>query len=450
MWITIAFIISFILIKFFLDREKQNKSIKSEGGMKVKYSVLLSFILKNFDAKFYSIDRDTIILQIPNIDSLTNIFIIQAFGKVVIQWKFESKLFGSHFLEWDFADHMDQKEMYLKIKNETNRYFESVFESLAPKPLVSRAEVMNYKVIASSGKYILEIASAMRDLPAFDKEGDALIGEDGNQLLKNVVILKAIPSHNMSAIRAAFGSQETVEIDKINMSCFSISQVIRHNTVCPNPGDLLEVNIESKNEGQLYVSGFLPIKKYRENRVKPASIPSELLSLDSFEVFLNQIEEIKNEDSSTIDKNNLEMIYMFFIPDKISALKYTINSVYFKNETSNPFAKHFDLVTPTLKILADSKSQLSTDFPTWFYWSYPDVAYWAITAAGKEIIRSELNDDLHYLQNISEVDRIDHFIDTVLYENYGIRENTIRNPELRRIIDLYKVSVTDTLECEPG
>ena len=60
MWIFIIAIILYIMFRFFRDLEKQKRKIAIEGGMRIKYSTLVNYMLsghQNFNSKSTLIKR---------------------------------------------------------------------------------------------------------------------------------------------------------------------------------------------------------------------------------------------------------------------------------------------------------------------------------------------------------------------------------------------------------
>jgi hypothetical protein len=46
----------------------------------------------------------------------------QTFGNLTVQWKLESPIFGSHNMEWDFPEYLDQEKMIERIENDLGKY----------------------------------------------------------------------------------------------------------------------------------------------------------------------------------------------------------------------------------------------------------------------------------------------------------------------------------------
>ena len=110
------------------------------------------------------------------------------------------------------------------------------------------------------------------------------------------------------------------------------------------------------------------------------------------------------------------VIYDFFIPYKISAIKFAIN----KDATDDPFRymmyEDDPLFSKTLKCFQEDPSLKALGYPDWFYCAFPDVAFWAIKGMGKSII----------------LEKFKFFTEDDLISN-----NRIKNVHLKTIIDLY-------------
>lgn len=121
-WIIII-IIAFIAIRFFVDMNKQKDHVAKQGGMRHKYRVLINELLsQDARCKIYQETTTFISLGVSGVGGSTMFFLQQTFGKITIQWKVNSPMFGKHQLEWVFDEFGDQEKMLLKINNDVEAY----------------------------------------------------------------------------------------------------------------------------------------------------------------------------------------------------------------------------------------------------------------------------------------------------------------------------------------
>ena len=96
MWTTILAIITFIILRFFYDINKQASKITKEGGMRTKYTELIEILL-DIDPRM-RIFRETassISLGVSSSGGTTMFYITQTFNKVTVEWVVNNPVFGS-------------------------------------------------------------------------------------------------------------------------------------------------------------------------------------------------------------------------------------------------------------------------------------------------------------------------------------------------------------------
>jgi len=147
----------------------------------------------------------------------------------------------------------------------------------------------------------------------------------------------------------------------------------------------------------------------------------KLLSDDKLE----QWNELLADDELPVENQNI--IKEFLIPHKISPLKWFLNNGYYKDPFPADFHYNHMHIAPTLKILKENPSHIAMGYPSWFFISFPDVAYWAMIGDGNAIIKSNF-------KNIKEEDLIDG---KHIHKNW-----------LNEIIKLYQESTRKALECQ--
>lgn len=131
MWTIVIIVIVFVIGKFFYDKNQKDIKVKKEGGMENKYKILVNHI-KSGDSRtrIYQITGDCISLGISNIGGTTIYNLVQGFGKLIVEWKMESPIFGKHRLEWTFHEFDDQNKMMERIANDLSIYQANVMSGL--------------------------------------------------------------------------------------------------------------------------------------------------------------------------------------------------------------------------------------------------------------------------------------------------------------------------------
>lgn len=130
MWWKIILIIGVImLVKFFVDLNKQANYVTKQGGMRTKYKKLLDYALA-LSSKARIVQETSTFINIgASLPGGSFAFMItHSFGSVIIQWKLESSIIGKHQLEWQFGEFDDQQKMIEKIENDIDKYQNNVMK----------------------------------------------------------------------------------------------------------------------------------------------------------------------------------------------------------------------------------------------------------------------------------------------------------------------------------
>ena len=128
-WIIIIAIVVIIAIKFANDSNKQADAVAKQGGMRVKYRILINYILSS-DPKCRIIQETATFISVgvSGISGSTVFFIQQTFGFVTIQYKVKSQVFGNHQIEWKFDEFADQEKMIEKITHDIDVYNNNIIQ----------------------------------------------------------------------------------------------------------------------------------------------------------------------------------------------------------------------------------------------------------------------------------------------------------------------------------
>ncbi|MBJ10685.1 MAG: hypothetical protein CMP66_04410 [Flavobacteriales bacterium] len=112
------------MFRFFRDLEKQKRKIAIEGGMRIKYSTLVNYMLSGHqNCKVHQESADSILVGAVSYGGQTSFELIQTFGSITITWRSESPLFGKHKLEWQFPEYTNQEKIINQINSELEDYF---------------------------------------------------------------------------------------------------------------------------------------------------------------------------------------------------------------------------------------------------------------------------------------------------------------------------------------
>jgi hypothetical protein len=124
MWIALITIgiIAFIAFSFFNDRKLERQQIESKGGMKVRYRILLEYLLSYPNAEIRALTSDRIDV-VSKSGWITQYFmILHTFSKVVLTCRSVNNIKDIKE-NWEFKTSLDQSEMVKIIdKNIAYRY----------------------------------------------------------------------------------------------------------------------------------------------------------------------------------------------------------------------------------------------------------------------------------------------------------------------------------------
>lgn len=126
----IILVVILIVGKFIFDSTQQSSKIKSEGGVRKKYKVLIDSILSLDPRNKIFQETNTFVSVGISGAAGSQIFYIQAtFGTVTIQMKVSNNpLFGNLNMEWEFPESMNQEHMLIKMNDDINKKMQSLLE----------------------------------------------------------------------------------------------------------------------------------------------------------------------------------------------------------------------------------------------------------------------------------------------------------------------------------
>jgi hypothetical protein len=112
----IGLLVLIFLIRFVIAYIKQHNQVKREGGMAVKYAVVVNWILSEYPGANIYENRGTYLTVGTQSMSSTSIFwMTQTWGTVTIKYSYSSGAFGSFEQEWTFDEKLNQMHMIAQM-----------------------------------------------------------------------------------------------------------------------------------------------------------------------------------------------------------------------------------------------------------------------------------------------------------------------------------------------
>lgn len=117
MWTFIIIVVVFIVGKFLFDSFKQSEQIKSQGGIRKKYSLLVQMLLEaDPRAKIIQESNTFINIGISGPAGAQSFLLQQTFGKLTVQIVVKNNpLLGNMKIERMFPEDMDQEQMMREL-----------------------------------------------------------------------------------------------------------------------------------------------------------------------------------------------------------------------------------------------------------------------------------------------------------------------------------------------
>lgn len=119
MWTFIIVVIVIFFGKFLIDCAKQSNSMKSQGGMRTKYAILIKQLLDNPNARVIQETSTFINICASSIGGTQAFMLQQTFGSISIQLHVKNNpVFKDFIMEWTFPENMSQELMLKKINDD--------------------------------------------------------------------------------------------------------------------------------------------------------------------------------------------------------------------------------------------------------------------------------------------------------------------------------------------
>ena len=128
MWGFIITIVILSFIKFAYDTAKQSSKIRSEGGVREKYAVLVDYFLYSHErCRIFQNTNTMVSVGVSGPGGSQIYYIYPSYGNVSIRMEIKNNpILGNMKMEWDFPDSMDQEIMIEKINTDIESKFRSM------------------------------------------------------------------------------------------------------------------------------------------------------------------------------------------------------------------------------------------------------------------------------------------------------------------------------------
>lgn len=128
----IGSIVAFIIVRFIIDMIKLSIEMKTQGGVRQKYSKIVDFVLNSHpDSKIFHQDNTSVVVGVQGIAGSQVFYITKSFEVVIIQMKVRNNpLCGNLEREWKFPENMDQEKIIEQITVDTKRDMEIIIKNL--------------------------------------------------------------------------------------------------------------------------------------------------------------------------------------------------------------------------------------------------------------------------------------------------------------------------------
>lgn len=128
----IGSIVAFIIVRFIIDMIKLSIEMKTQGGVRQKYSKIVDFVLNSHpDSKIFHQDNTSVVVGVQGIAGSQVFYITKSFEVVIIQMKVRNNpLCGNMEREWKFPENMDQEKIIEQITVDTKRDMEIIIKNL--------------------------------------------------------------------------------------------------------------------------------------------------------------------------------------------------------------------------------------------------------------------------------------------------------------------------------
>ena len=119
----LVIIVILVVLKFVYDTYKQSSKIKTEGGVRLKYSTLVEhFLSANQRCRIFQETNTLVSVGMTGAAGSQIYYITPAYGNVSIKMEIRNNpLLGNKTKEWSFPENMDQNKMIQIIENDIKK-----------------------------------------------------------------------------------------------------------------------------------------------------------------------------------------------------------------------------------------------------------------------------------------------------------------------------------------
>jgi hypothetical protein len=123
----ILIIIVIVVALFLKDMGKMKRKVQKEGGMKVKYSLLINHLLNEApNMKITKVTATDVDLVSGGAVGSFAYFLTHTHSGLVVQWKFQNAIYGNHKLTMEFPNGTSQQNMITEISSRVETYCENL------------------------------------------------------------------------------------------------------------------------------------------------------------------------------------------------------------------------------------------------------------------------------------------------------------------------------------
>lgn len=157
----ILIILTIVVGKFFYDKNRLIETINSNGGIALKYKILISYMTNDSSEAEVHKHKDYVIIINKGIGSYTRFSIMPAFNKVVINWECNFQTISSFKHKWEFDElRLSQQEMITQIDRDIKTKSDLAFGSITQNDMIDHEPVLetvkDFDITASQNKVIIK------------------------------------------------------------------------------------------------------------------------------------------------------------------------------------------------------------------------------------------------------------------------------------------------------
>ena len=124
--IIVGVFVVFVIIMFFVGKSKDEKQIRSVGGIQSKFHLIIDELLRSMNNSRIERLTTTSVFIVGSYGSFRGTYgafeLLYNFNQLNVFWTFKSPIYGTFTKKWTFDEHYNQhlilKEIDLKITNE--------------------------------------------------------------------------------------------------------------------------------------------------------------------------------------------------------------------------------------------------------------------------------------------------------------------------------------------